>query len=115
MSGSLTPVFHQEMVTYALKPSFEYQEAAWKKFRWDGAGSPILLGEPGVDGKDRRLKERFRKVAWAVAFASFLFVKVLQKRIKITILYASETGKSEKYARMLASLFNHAFNPQVLS
>lgn len=24
-SGSLTPVFHQEMVCYSLKPSFEYQ------------------------------------------------------------------------------------------
>lgn len=24
-SGSLLPVFHQEMVCYSLKPSFEYQ------------------------------------------------------------------------------------------
>lgn len=24
-SGSLTPVFHQEMLCYSLKPSFEYQ------------------------------------------------------------------------------------------
>ena len=24
-SGSLTPVFHQEMINYMLKPSFEYQ------------------------------------------------------------------------------------------
>lgn len=24
-SGSLTPVFHQEMVCYSLKPSYEYQ------------------------------------------------------------------------------------------
>lgn len=25
MSGSLTPVFHQEMLMYRLKPSYEYQ------------------------------------------------------------------------------------------
>lgn len=25
MSGSITPVFHQEMLNYRLTPSFEYQ------------------------------------------------------------------------------------------
>ena len=25
MSGSITPVFHQEMLVYNLKPSYEYQ------------------------------------------------------------------------------------------
>ena len=25
ISGSLTPVFHQEMLNYSLRPSFEYQ------------------------------------------------------------------------------------------
>jgi len=25
MAGSLTPVFHQEMLNYELKPSYEYQ------------------------------------------------------------------------------------------
>lgn len=25
MSGSITPVFHQEMINYRLTPSFEYQ------------------------------------------------------------------------------------------
>lgn len=28
MSGSITPVFHQEMLNYRLTPSFEYQVAA---------------------------------------------------------------------------------------
>lgn len=34
MSSSITPVFHQEMIVYNLKPSFEYQEAAWKVHLW---------------------------------------------------------------------------------
>ena len=49
----------------------------------------------------------------AVKFTSNLFGKALQRRIKATILYATETGKSEKFARTLAELFNHAFNAQV--
>lgn len=34
MSSSITPVFHQEMALYYLKPSFEYQEAAYKIHIW---------------------------------------------------------------------------------
>lgn len=49
----------------------------------------------------------------AVKFTSNLFGKALQRRIKASILYATETGKSEKFARTLADLFNHAFNAQV--
>lgn len=30
MSASVLPVFHQEMALYYLKPSFDYQEAAYK-------------------------------------------------------------------------------------
>jgi len=107
-SGSLTPVFHQEMVYYTLKPSFEYQDPAWKNFKWDqerANGSELLM---------ERRKLRFKEVARAVKFTSNLFGKALQRRIKASILYASETGKSEKFARTLAELFNHAFNAQVM-
>lgn len=34
MSSSITPVYHQEMVLYHLKPSFDYQEAAYKIHVW---------------------------------------------------------------------------------
>ncbi|KAG1653049.1 Nitric oxide synthase, brain [Nymphon striatum] len=34
MSGSITPVFHQEMLNYTLKPSYEYQVSAWKTHVW---------------------------------------------------------------------------------
>ncbi|RXG71017.1 Nitric oxide synthase, endothelial [Armadillidium vulgare] len=34
ISGSITPVFHQEMSMYKLKPSYEYQEHAWKTHVW---------------------------------------------------------------------------------
>ena len=30
ISGSATPVFHQEMLSYHLRPSYEYQPDAWK-------------------------------------------------------------------------------------
>lgn len=34
MSGSITPVFHQEMALYYLKPSFDYQDPAYKVHVW---------------------------------------------------------------------------------
>ena len=39
--------------------------------------------------------------------------KVMAKRHKAIILYATETGKSENYANMLGELFSHAFDPKV--
>ena len=39
--------------------------------------------------------------------------KALAKRVKCTILYASETGKSERFAKSLAEIFNHAFDSKV--
>lgn len=49
----------------------------------------------------------------AVKFTSKLFGKALSKRIKATILYATETGKSEMYAKKLGEIFGHTFNAQV--
>lgn len=41
-------------------------------------------------------------------------MKTLAKRNKVTILYATETGKSEEYATMLNELFLHAFDSKVI-
>jgi len=30
ISGALTPLYHQQMINYKLKPSYEYQDKAWK-------------------------------------------------------------------------------------
>lgn len=159
-SGSLTPVFHQEMVCYSLKPSFEYQvlfaklvlqllvmfwcttiiffffnlkwcrelwwrswilfhivysheivkEVAWKNFQWDeedtNTGSALGLLAVGRSAGGRRVKYRFKEVARAVKFTSNLFGKALQRRIKAAILYATETGKSEKW-----TLHSSSFSP----
>lgn len=58
-------------------------------------------------------KIRFKEIAKAVKFTSNLFGKALSKRIKATILFATETGKSELYAKRLAQIFSHAFNVSV--
>ncbi|CAL4122953.1 unnamed protein product, partial [Meganyctiphanes norvegica] len=100
ISGSITPVFHQEMSLYHLKPSYEYQDPAWKTYRKKKA-------------RESGRASRFKEVAWAVIFTSSLFRKAFAKRTKVTILYATETGKSENYARKLEKIFNHAFNSQV--
>uniref|UniRef100_A0A8C4UXY8 Nitric oxide synthase n=1 Tax=Falco tinnunculus TaxID=100819 RepID=A0A8C4UXY8_FALTI len=75
ISGSLTPVFHQEMVNYQLCPTFRYQV---------GPISAKLMGH------------------------------MMARRVKATILYATETGKSRTYAWNLCQLFRRAFDPKVL-
>ncbi|XP_077996477.1 nitric oxide synthase, salivary gland-like [Glandiceps talaboti] len=105
MSGSVTSVFHQEMVYYRLKPSYEYQENPWKNYKWDKSG----------DEKSKRRKATFKEVAAAVRFSAAMMGKAMGKRIKATILYGSETGKSESYAKILYQIFNHAFNVKVKS
>ncbi|XP_072944441.1 nitric oxide synthase-like [Epargyreus clarus] len=102
MSSSLTSVFHQEMALYYVRPSYDYQEPAWKSHQWSKA-----------DGDATHRKYHFKQIARAVKFTSKLFSRALSKRIKATILYATETGKSEQYAKELGTLFGHAFNAQV--
>lgn len=71
------------------------------------------IGGGGKNRKATRRKFHFKEIARAVKFTSKLFGKALSKRVKATILYATETGKSEMYARRLAEIFGHAFNAQV--
>lgn len=59
------------------------------------------------------LNSPFSYITRAVKFTSKLFGRALSRRIKATILYATETGKSEQYAKQLSELLNHAFNAQV--
>ncbi|XP_071508617.1 nitric oxide synthase, salivary gland-like [Diadema antillarum] len=108
ISGSITPVFHQEMLNYQLKPSYEYQDDPWNTHVWK-------TNTPGAENKKRRRKLlTFKEVAKAVKFSTKMMGKALAKRIKATILYATETGKSEKYAKTLCEIFKHAFDAKVL-
>ncbi|CAN8015208.1 unnamed protein product, partial [Ixodes persulcatus] len=101
LSGSLTPVFHQEMLYYHLKPNYEYQMPAWKTHVW----------QKKVDDQRRYSRKfRFKDIASAVKFTSAMYGKALAKRVKAKILYATETGKSETYAKVLCDIFLHAFN-----
>ncbi|XP_037910457.1 nitric oxide synthase isoform X2 [Hermetia illucens] len=106
LSSSITPVFHQEMALYYLKPSFEYQDPAWKTHVWK-------KGRDQGKSKKPRRKFHFKQIARAVKFTSKLFGRALSRRIKATVLYATETGKSEQYAKQLGELLGHAFNAQV--
>ncbi|KPM03085.1 nitric oxide synthase-like protein 1, partial [Sarcoptes scabiei] len=98
ISGSLTPVFHQEMLNYELKPAYRYQEPAWKTHIWKNGG----LDERNSLGLSTPRKLRFKEIAKAVKFT-----------IKATILYATETGRSEQFAKRLGQIFSHVFNVSV--
>ncbi|XP_054027353.1 nitric oxide synthase, endothelial [Dryobates pubescens] len=100
LSGSLTPVFHQEMVNYQLYPTFRYQPDAWKVYV--SKGTTITR------------RKTFKEVANAVKISAKLMGHMMARRVKATILYATETGKSQSYAWNLCQLFQRAFDPKVL-
>eukprot|EP00062_Callorhinchus_milii_P016791 gi/632968452/ref/XP_007900533.1/ PREDICTED: nitric oxide synthase, brain [Callorhinchus milii] len=104
MSGSITPVFHQEMLNYHLSPSFEYQADPWNTYVWKGVN--------GTPTKKRTIG--FKKLAKAVKFSAKLMGQAMAKRVKATILYATETGKSHAYAKTLCEIFKHAFDAKVI-
>ncbi|XP_052024511.1 nitric oxide synthase, brain [Apodemus sylvaticus] len=105
MSGSITPVFHQEMLNYRLTPSFEYQPDPWSTHVWKGTN--------GTPTKRRAIG--FKKLAEAVKFSAKLMGQAMAKRVKATILYATETGKSQAYAKTLCEIFKHAFDAKAMS
>lgn len=79
------------------------QEPAWKNHQW----------KKSEGTKTTKRKFHFKQIARAVKFTSKLFGRALSKRIKATILYATETGRSEQYAKELGAIFGYAFNAQV--
>ncbi|XP_023575735.1 nitric oxide synthase, inducible isoform X2 [Octodon degus] len=103
ISGSITPVFHQEMLNYILSPFYYYQVEAWKTHVWQDETH-----------KPKKREIPFRVLARATLFASLLMCKVMASRVRATILFATETGKSEALAQDLGALFSCAFNPKVL-
>ncbi|XP_049716956.1 nitric oxide synthase, inducible isoform X1 [Elephas maximus indicus] len=102
ISGSITPVFHQEMLNYILSPFYYYQVEAWKTHTWQDEKR-----------RPRGREIQFKVLAKAVLFASVLMRKVMASRVRVTILFATETGKSETLAQDLGALFSCAFNPKV--
>ena len=50
----------------------------------------------------------------AVKFSAKLMGKALARRVRCKILYATETGKSEGFAKILCQIFKHAFDPKVV-
>ncbi|XP_029469395.1 nitric oxide synthase, inducible [Rhinatrema bivittatum] len=103
MSGSITPVFHQEMLNYVLTPFYYYQIDPWRTHVWQ---------DKHCRAKKKEIK--FNVLAKAVLFASVLLRKSMAARPKATVLYATETGKSETLAKKLCALFNCAFSTKIL-
>ncbi|XP_066533388.1 nitric oxide synthase, inducible-like [Hoplias malabaricus] len=104
MSGSLTPVFHQEMISYILSPFFYYQTDPWLTHVW----------KDEAKGLKKRKRISFKALTKAVVFSQILMCKTLKKRVPCTILYATETGKSQTFAKKLKSILSSAFSPRLI-
>nr|O61309.1 RecName: Full=Nitric oxide synthase; AltName: Full=NOS type I; AltName: Full=Neuronal NOS; Short=N-NOS; Short=nNOS [Lymnaea stagnalis]AAC17487.1 nitric oxide synthase [Lymnaea stagnalis] len=109
MSGSTLEVFHQEMLLYNLHPAFVRQDVKpWKKHVWKSDQSvPINSCNP-------KRKLGFKALARAVEFSASLMSKALSSRVKCSIFYATETGRSERFARRLSEIFKPVFHSRVV-
>ena len=56
---------------------------------------------------------RFCLLSRAIRFVAFLMRNTLSKRTKATILFATETGRSERFAWNLAKVLSHIFDVKV--
>lgn len=69
------------------------------------------------DGERGRFKEfvlaALCSIYRAVKFSAKLMGQAMAKRVKATILFATETGKSQDYAKTLCEIFKHAFDAKV--
>uniref|UniRef100_A0A8C0Y2B5 Nitric oxide synthase n=1 Tax=Cyprinus carpio carpio TaxID=630221 RepID=A0A8C0Y2B5_CYPCA len=110
MSGSLTPVYHQEMLNYILSPFFYYQPDPWLTHKWKVKKRNArrhTIKEICLQQCNESLK--------AVLFSQTLIKSALTKRVHCTVLYATETGKSHTFAKKLNTMMNCAFKSQVVS
>lgn len=107
MSASATRVYHQEMLNYRLRPSFEYQEAAYKTHQWK-----ISISNTKATDEYRRI-HKLKEIARFVMFANILYRAALKKRVKATILFATETGKSQMFAEQLVKPLSYVYNVEL--
>ena len=91
-----------EMLNYHLKPSYEYMKPAWKEW------------EKLARSTTSKKRSTFRVTAIVVRFSVNLMRKQMAKRVKCTILYATETGKSERFAKLLNHTFLQSFDAKIL-
>lgn len=97
LSGSITPVFHQEMALYYLKPSFEYQDPAWRIHIWK-------KGRGESKGKKPRRKFNFKQIArWVLAtLLPITFTVKLSRPLPDDILCLCVVAVSDVWGRVCA-------------
>ncbi len=87
-SGSLTPVFHQEMLNYQLKPMYGYQ--------------PSLMDRYNMSKRNMSLSVILK----AMLFVGSLLKKQIGNRRTAEIFYGTETGTSERFSQKLKKLLS---------
>ena len=94
-SGSLVSTFHQEMLSYHLSPSYEYQDKPYETwFRSEK-------------------RKTFKSVALTILMWSSLYVKMVNKRKVFKVFYSSETGTAKRFAREAFDLLSISFRTQM--
>lgn len=122
LSSSTSPLFHQEMAFYFLKPSFDYQvlSTCYTDLRGITSFLPTKISPWKMYEKRNRANEqrpfsviKFKTVVKIAVVCVGLFKKRWLLRPKLAVLYASESGKAQKYAKETFTAMTKLFQAQV--
>ncbi|KAB1266084.1 Nitric oxide synthase; inducible [Camelus dromedarius] len=100
ISGSITPVFHQEMLNYVLSPFYYYQVEAWKTHVWQDERR-----------RPRRREIRFKVLVKAVLFTSVLMCKTMASRVLCMDEYSLSHLEEEQLLLVVTSTFGNGDSP----
>lgn len=97
-SGSLTPLYHQEMLNYHLTPCFERQDLLWESW---------------MKNKHNKRKYKLKSVAIAVQFL-INAAKGIKEKPNIRLVFATETGTAKRFTLLLKRSLLKSFNVETL-
>ncbi|GAU91819.1 hypothetical protein RvY_04004-2 [Ramazzottius varieornatus] len=108
LGGSLLPVFHQEMIEYRLTPSYEYQDPPYRHHVWRDKklAQPVVRTSSSAKS-NRQGSSRSSQVPQLQLSAA--------DKVRATVIYASETGKSNKFALMMGDVLKKVFDVNVVA
>lgn len=95
ISGGMSSLFHQEMLNYVVKPRVLDQRDPWTYY------APFLRNKKVV----KMSAVNKRRHRWLVLRAACVIVgfglRAMQKRVSVTVLYASASGTAQSYAQQM--------------
>lgn len=101
VSGAASPLFHLEMTNFLMKPAYYPLDFPGKHYNFPKSIS------------HRKTKLTLSGLAKTVRILLKYTKQMMERRHKVTVLYATETGNSERYALRTAKFLGRISNVRI--